>query len=203
MNISKLQYITPQPEGDDFFDLIKSACELGCDWIQLRVKDKPEEEYLYYAQQCASICKQTGVTFIINDNVEIARMVDADGVHLGKRDMSPSKARDILGNKIIGGTANTFEDLKLLVSEGVDYIGLGPFRYTTTKKNLSPILGLDGYRDIFEQCRRENISIPIVTIGGIVYDDISSIMKTGAYGIAASGFITNQVRNKERIQINF
>ena len=73
----------------------------------------------------------------------------ADGVHLGKNDMSPSDARKILGNGyIIGGTANTLDDIERLIKEGVDYIGLGPFRYTETKKNLSPILGIDGYKKI-------------------------------------------------------
>lgn len=191
MKISKLQYITPQPSGDNFFLMLENVCKAGCNWVQLRVKDASYDEYLSIAQQSKSICKKYDVTFIINDNVDIAKAVEADGVHLGKNDMSPRDARNILGPKIIGGTANTFEDIKNLVHQGVDYIGLGPFRFTTTKKNLSPILGVQGYKHIIDNCKSEGINVPIVAIGGIEPDDIDDIIHTGVFGIAASGLISN------------
>ena len=104
--------------------------------------------------------------------------------------MPPLEARELLGGEpFIGGTANTFDDIKQLFLWGVDYIGLGPFRYTTTKKNLSPVIGLDGYRNIFAQCRDNGIATPIVAIGGITADDIPGIMQAGATGIALSGTI--------------
>ena len=90
--------------------------------------------------------------------------------------MSPSDARKILGNGyIIGGTANTLDDIERLIKEGVDYIGLGPFRYTETKKNLSPILGIGGYKKILTACKEKGYTIPIVAIGGITKNDIPEI----------------------------
>ena len=116
----------------------------------------------------------------------------ADGVHLGKNDMPVDEARKILGpDKIIGGTANTIDDIIRLHRQGADYIGCGPFRFTTTKKKLSPVLGLEGYRDIVLKMREKGIDLPIVAIGGITVDDIPAIMGTGVTGIALSGAILN------------
>ena len=104
--------------------------------------------------------------------------------------MPIAEARRILGNKyIIGGTANTYEDVKNLYSAGADYIGCGPFRYTTTKKNLNPILGLEGYKNIIQQAKKNSINLPIIAIGGITVEDIPAIMATGINGIALSGSI--------------
>jgi thiamine-phosphate pyrophosphorylase len=127
---------------------------------------------------------------IINDNVTLAHEILADGVHLGKTDMKPDEARSILGeNFIIGGTANTFDDIYFLQSEEVDYIGLGPFRFTTTKEKLSPILGIEGYERIIKKCREENVSIPIIAIGGIKSEDVRELIKVGVYGVAVSSAI--------------
>ena len=90
---------------------------------------------------------------------------------------------------IIGGTANTFEDIERLASQGADYIGCGPFRFTTTKKNLAPVLGLEGYRDIIAKMEDAGIDLPVVAIGGITADDIDEILATGVRGIALSGTI--------------
>ena len=129
---------------------------------------------------------------VLDDRADLVIETGADGVHLGKNDMSPDMARQLLGSGyIIGGTANTFQDIRRLVAMGVDYIGLGPYRYTETKKNLSPILGIQGYRDIVIQCRKENITTPIVAIGGITADDIPLLYDAGVQGIALSGTILN------------
>ena len=116
----------------------------------------------------------------------------ADGVHLGKNDMPVDEARRLLGHdKIIGGTANTFEDIERLHRQGTDYIGCGPFRFTTTKKSLSPVLGLEGYKRIVSDMKAHGIDLPIVAIGGILKSDIADIMQTGVTGIAVSGGILN------------
>ena len=88
--------------------------------------------------------------------------------------------------------------LKNLHLAKVDYIGLGPFRFTTTKENLSPILGLEGYAKLIEQCRKENIDIPVIAIGGIVPEDITEIIETGIYGVAVSSVI-NKAKDKEQV----
>ena len=114
----------------------------------------------------------------------------ADGVHLGLKDMPIVEARRILGPKaIIGGTANAFEDVLLHYKSGANYIGCGPYRFTTTKKNLAPTLGLEGYQKLFEQMREADIHLPVVAIGGIEKEDIPALMQAGASGIAISGTI--------------
>lgn len=186
----ELQFITHFTERFSYFDSAHMALEGGCRWIQLRMKEASADELEQEALHIQHLCKRYNATFIIDDHVELVRKIHADGVHLGKNDMPIAEARDILGKGyIIGGTANTFEDVLAHYKAGADYIGCGPFRFTTTKKNLSPILGLEGYRHIVSRMKEENIRIPIVAIGGITYDDIPAIMKTGVTGIALSGTI--------------
>ena len=187
-----IQFITHTNERYDYIDGVRMALEGGCRWIQLRMKDASEEEVLKTAKSTRKLCRKYGAVFILDDYVELVERTGADGVHLGKNDMPIDKARRLLGkDKIIGGTANTFEDVKRIYSAGADYIGCGPFRFTTTKKKLSPILGLDGYSRIIEQMNTYGINIPIIAIGGILLQDVSDIMQTGVSGVAISGAILN------------
>lgn len=186
----ELQFITHFTDQYTYFDSARMALEGGCRWIQLRMKDSPMEEIEREAVRMQALCKEYHATFIIDDHVELVKKLHADGVHLGKNDMPIAEARKILGKDfIIGGTANTFEDVKLHYEAGADYIGMGPFRYTTTKKNLSPLLGLQGYSAILSRMKEEGIHIPVVAIGGITKEDIPDIMKTGVSGVALSGTI--------------
>ena len=185
-----LQFITHYTERYTYLDSVRIALEGGCRWIQLRMKEASPEEILPIALEALALCRKYNATFIIDDHVEIAKQIKADGVHLGKLDMPITEARKTLGKDfIIGGTANTFEDIQMLYKDGADYIGCGPFRYTITKKNLSPVLGLEGYRHIISQMNKTNIHLPIVAIGGITQKDIPSLMETGITGIALSGSI--------------
>lgn len=186
----KLQFITHFTDTYSYFDSARLALEGGCRWIQLRMKDASDEEVEKEAVRVQALCKEYGATFLLDDRVDLVKKLHADGVHLGKNDMPIAEARSILGKGyIIGGTANTFEDVKAHYEAGADYIGCGPFRFTTTKKNLSPILGLEGYADIIRQMHEHDIHLPIVAIGGITLEDIPDIMKTGVTGIALSGTI--------------
>ena len=185
-----VQFITHFTEQYSYLDSVRIALEGGCRWVQLRMKDVDEAHLYPVALQAQRMCREYGATLIIDDHVEIVKKVKADGVHLGKLDMPIAEARKILGDDyIIGGTANTFEDVKAHYEAGADYIGCGPFRYTTTKSNLSPILGLEGYRRIVCQMNEAGIHLPIVAIGGITKEDIPSLMETGITGIALSGSI--------------
>lgn len=195
-----IQFISHYTEKYGYLDSIRMALEGGCKWVQLRVKepdlanDDAKTEFMAtlkaMALEAQRMCKEHGATFIIDDNVELVKEIGADGVHLGKKDMPISEARRILGKDfIIGGTANTFEDVKAHYEAGADYIGCGPFRFTTTKQGLSPILGLEGYRSIVSQMKASGIDLPIVAIGGITKEDIPEIMQTGVTGIALSGTV--------------
>ena len=185
-----VQFITHYTDRYTYLDSVRIALEGGCRWIQLRMKEASPEEIIPIAKEAMAMCHKYGATIIIDDHVELVKLLGADGVHLGKNDMPISEARRILGKDfIIGGTANTFEDVRMHAEAGADYIGCGPFRFTTTKKNLSPVLGLEGYTDINSKMKAEGINLPIVAIGGITKEDIPSLMKTGINGIALSGSI--------------
>ena len=185
-----VQFITHYTERYSHLDSVRIALEGGCRWIQLRMKEASPKDILPIAKEAMSLCRKYDATFIIDDFVELAKQIGADGVHLGKNDMPIAEARKILGKDfIIGGTANTFEDVQMLYKTGANYIGCGPFRFTTTKKNLSPILGLEGYQQIISLMKEHKISLPLVAIGGITKEDIPSLMQTGISGIALSGSI--------------
>ena len=185
-----VQFITHHTDRYSYIDSATLALKGGCKWVQLRMKDADKELIYNTALQIKALCQEYSATFIIDDHVDIAKSVGADGVHLGKLDMPIAEARQLLGNKfLIGGTANTFQDVKNHYEAGADYIGCGPLRYTTTKSNLSPILGYDGYKKIMEQMRDAQINIPIVAIGGIIESDIPHLMQIGLKGIALSGSI--------------
>ena len=183
-----LQFITHRNDRYDEISGTRAVLEGGCRWVQLRMKEATEEEFLRTGAEVGRLCRAFGATFLLDDRVELVHRLGADGVHLGKNDMQPREARALLGaGKIIGATANTFEDIERAAAQGVDYIGLGPFRFTRTKQKLSPILGLEGYREILARCARAGIRLPVVAIGGITAADIDSLMTTGIAGIALSG----------------
>jgi thiamine-phosphate pyrophosphorylase len=186
--IDRLHYISQEPETGSHLSAISQALNAGCKWVQLRVKDQPAELILEYAIEANRLCKEHGAKLIVNDHPDIALKAGAYGVHLGLQDLSISRAREIVGDKmIIGGTANTIQHVEQRISEGADYIGLGPYRFTSTKKNLSPILGWAGINAIMQ---RLSVRIPIIAIGGILPADITDIMQTGVHGVAVSGAIT-------------
>lgn len=185
-----LQFITHQTERYSYLESARMALEGGCKWIQLRMKEASTEEVETVALQLKPLCKEHEAILILDDYVELAKKLEVDGVHLGKKDMPVDQARQILGEAfIIGGTANTFEDVVQHYRAGADYLGIGPFRFTTTKKNLSPVLGLEGYSSIMSQMKEANIELPVVAIGGITTEDIPDILRTGVDGIAMSGTI--------------
>lgn len=187
-----LQFITHPSNSYSLAEEVQMAIEGGCRWIQLRMKDASEEEVREVALEIIPMCRETDTFLIIDDRVELVNELKVSGVHLGKEDMDPLEARELLGpHAIIGVTANTFEDILRFKGKDVDYVGLGPFRPTTTKKGLAPVLGIEGYATIVKQVREAGMDLPIVAIGGITLNDIESLMKTGVNGVAVSGAIIN------------
>ena len=161
--------------------------------MQLRMKGVDAELLEATAIEVQALCRSYGATFIIDDDVMLARRIEADGVHLGKEDMPIAEARDVLGTEyIIGATVNSFDDIVAhMRGARPDYFGCGPFRFTTTKKRLAPTLGIEGYLNIMEQMRSEGIAIPLVAIGGITKGDIPELLASGVSGIALSGSVLN------------
>ena len=185
--ISRLHFITTNALSAE------QACKGGVDWIQLRLKGVTYDEYFRIGKEVQGVCKKYNATFIINDDIKLALDLEADGVHVGKEDPLPQELTVAMLERggIIGCTANTIDDLIHLSTKPISYIGFGPFRYTTTKKNLSPILGIDGYRKIVKEVAEMNLRIPpIVGIGGVTLDDVTSLLGTGLHGIAVSGAIS-------------
>ena len=188
--IARLHHITQNHSGLSHTEQARRACAGGVRWVQVRVKDTPYDEWLRVCAEVKYICDSYGAVCIVNDNVDIAKAIDAHGVHLGKSDMTIEEARNILGhNKIIGGSSNTIEDIKYLAQTSVDYIGLGPYKFTYTKTNLNPVLGAAGISALIQQMNLLNISLPVIAIGGITLSDVDNVSSTGVHGIAISSAI--------------
>lgn len=199
--INKLQYISQEKPFNSHLEAIENVLEVGCKWIQLRLKNLDEHEILSIAKEAKRLCENNQAILIINDHVEIAKEVDADGVHIGLNDMSVAEARLILGeNKIIGATANTIEDIKMHLKSDPDYIGVGPYRFTQTKEKLSPILGIDGYQKILDEMKQLRLNIPVIAVGGITAEDLLELLKTGIHGVAISGEINHAIDPRQKIE---
>ncbi|MBZ4041753.1 thiamine phosphate synthase [Flavobacterium hibisci] len=197
--LNKLQYISQGETAEKQLYNIHQALDAGCKWIQMRFKNQTFEKRFALAEAVKKLCEEYLATFLVNDDALLAQKIAADGVHLGLTDMSIPAARAILGDtKIIGATANTFEDVLLQTKNGCDYIGLGPFQFTETKEKLSPILGAEGYVSILNKMKSENITTPVYAIGGISLENLEHLMETGIHGIAVSGMITKS-RQKEKL----
>jgi thiamine-phosphate pyrophosphorylase len=204
MIIDKIHYISQAPAQGTHLMAIEKVLQSGGKWIQLRVKEQSEAEVLKLARKAAELCSQYNARLIVNDYPGVALEAAAYGVHLGLDDMPVAEARAILGpSRCIGGTANTFIDILRRVEEGVDYIGLGPYRFTTTKKNLSPVLGLKGYKTILRQMQDAGITTPIIAIGGIELPDIDLLLSAGVHGIAVSGLLTRSNDLNEEFYVQY
>ncbi len=188
MIIPKLHYISQRNSPAEHLENIQKACTSGAELVQLRLKNLSEKKYLKIAQEAREITSRFQTRLIINDHYKIAKDVKADGVHLGKTDHCPTVVRKQLYTwQLIGGTAHTLEDCETLINKEVDYISLGPFRFTNTKTDLPSVLGLAGYADILKSLNTET---PIIGVGGITTNDVKEILETGISGIAVSGAIT-------------
>lgn len=188
--ISSLHCITWDGAAPGHLEQVRALVAAGADWIQLRQKSGEQNERLAIAREAVQICRAAGVVLIVNDDVNICLESDAHGVHLGLQDMPVSQARAMLGpQRIIGGTANTPQQILQRLDEGVDYVGLGPWRHTGTKQNLSALLGPSGVAAGLEALQNRHSDLPVVVIGGIMPADVSDIMALGAHGIAVSSAV--------------
>lgn len=186
--LPRLYYITP---NTDCLRKAEEACKNGVRLVQLRMKNYPMDDVRKKAIAMKKMCHAYGAIFIINDFVNLANEISADGVHVGSKDMCVQDARALLGDdKIIGATANTIDEVVEHWTNGVDYIGLGPYKFTTTKRKLAPILD-QNMNAILDIAKNKGVTCPIYAIGGIQKQDIAPIFRTGVYGIAASTMLSD------------
>lgn len=191
--IEKIQYITQENKRFTHAEQALLMFENGIRWVQIRMKSATENELVKQSQEALGYSFKYNATLIINDNIEVAKKIGAHGVHLGLNDIPVNEARDFLGDEfIIGGTANSFEDVVMQIDKGADYVGLGPYRFTLTKKNLSPVLGIEGYKEILKRLREAQKNIPIVAVGGITLPDIATLENIGLYGAAISSALMKE-----------
>jgi thiamine-phosphate pyrophosphorylase len=161
-------------------ELTRLALAGGADTIQFRQKTGSTRDMITAAQRMKSLCEEKGVTFIVNDRIDVAMAVKAHGVHLGQDDFPIPLAREILGpNRVIGGSAATLDEARVCLAEGADYVGFGPVFPTGSKDDAGPVSGLA----ILEEVVRA-VPVPIIAIGGVSAENTGDIMKTGARGIA-------------------
>ena len=187
MVISKLHYISQGNTAEEQIENIQKACSAGAELVQLNFKNVSDEIFLKLAREAREITAHFQTRLIINAHYKIAKEVKADGVHLEKTDTCPTIARiHVYTWQIIGGTANTVQDCETLLEKQVDYISLSPFR-AIDKNNTSPVLGLNGYKEITEALKSET---PIIGFGGITTEDVKGILETGVSGVAVSEEIT-------------
>ena len=187
-----LQFITNTNCNVPVEAQVAAALKGGCRWVQLRMKDASDDEIRRMVSVIKPMCDQVEAFLILNDRVNLAKELEVSGVHVGKEDMSPSEARAILGaGAVIGVTVNTFDDVLRVATCDIDYVGIGPYRHTTTKKNLAPILGKEGIGEICRQMDEKGIEIARVAVGGIGTDDLLPLMECGVNGLAVSGAIAN------------
>ncbi|PLT34846.1 thiamine phosphate synthase [Bacillus sp. V5-8f] len=163
--------------------VIENAIEGGITLFQYREKGpgalQGEQKYIL-AKHLQSICRSNGIPFIVNDDIELALSIDADGVHIGQEDESAEMVRKRIGDKILGVSVHSYEEAMAALKSGSDYFGLGPVFPTYTKKDTTPIQGTT----LIEEFRKRGIKTPIVGIGGITAENAATVMKAGADGIS-------------------
>jgi len=174
-------------------ELTRLAIAGGADTIQFRQKNGPTREMIKIARQLKQMCADAGVTFIVNDRVDVAIAADADGAHLGQDDFPIPLARELLGkSRLIGGSAVSLEEAQKCLSEGADYIGFGPVYPTTSKADAGPVTGVDLLKQAVEA-----IPLPIIAIGGISAENTPEVIQAGAQGIAVISAVCCQENPEE------
>ena len=180
--IGKLHILTDTVLQSRFshMEITRLAIAGGADTIQYRQKSGSTREMIEIARNMKRLCSEAGVTFIVNDRLDVAIAAEADGVHLGQDDFPIPMARELLGEgRIIGGSAATLDEARKCLSEGADYVGFGPVYPTSSKDDAGPVSGIDILKQVVEI-----IPLPIIAIGGVGAENIPDVMRAGAHGIA-------------------
>lgn len=188
---TRLQVITDGQTPAAHIRSARLALRGGCRWIQLRIKDCPTEVLAAAARELMPEITACGATLIIDDDVQAALNAGAHGVHLGIGDMSVPQARELLGpDAVIGATAHNYDEAMDAAADAPDYLGIGPYRYTVTKRKLAPVLGPDGLRELMTRLRADGMLLPVLAVGGITEADIPDLLEAGVDRVAVAGAIT-------------
>ena len=172
---------------ETLYDQVKKALDGGATFVQLREKNLDREVVLAEAKEIQKLCKEYGVPFVVNDEVSIAKDIDADGVHVGQSDMEAMDVRKILGpDKIIGVSAQTVEQAIIAEKHGADYLGVGAV-FTTGSKDDADDVSHETLKAICEA-----VSIPVIAIGGITKDNVAELAGSGICGVAVISAIFGQ-----------
>lgn len=172
---------------ETLYDQVKKALDGGATFVQLREKKLDREDFLAEAKEIQKLCKEYGVPFVINDEVSIAKDIDADGVHVGQSDMEAMDVRKILGpDKILGVSAQTVEQAIIAEKHGADYLGVGAV-FTTGSKDDADDVSHETLKAICEA-----VSIPVIAIGGITKDNVAKLAGSGICGVAVISAIFGQ-----------
>ncbi|MDR6300972.1 thiamine phosphate synthase [Mesonia maritima] len=204
MKSSRIHYITQDMPNKTHQQLALEACQAGVELVQLRLKEMEKREMLEIALETQNICKQFNATLVINDHLDLAIAIDADGVHLGNDDVDHETARKEFGeNKIIGATAYNESEALYHQQRGIaDYMGLGTFRKTRTKPEIKNFLSLQQIKSLIDQQKQlDHHPIPLLVIGGVKISDIKPLLSAGVYGIAIASLI-NESEDKKSIYRN-
>lgn len=167
----------------DPVSVVQKAVKGGATLFQFREKGSGSligEERFLFAKQVQDVCRQAGIPFIINDDVELALRLKADGVHIGQDDANAAETRAAIGDMILGVSAHNVSEVKQAEADGADYVGLGPVYPTETKKDAQAVQGVS----LIEAVRRQGIAIPIVGIGGITIENAAPVIEAGADGVS-------------------
>jgi len=197
--IGKLHILTDTVLQSRFshMEITRLAIAGGADTIQYREKSGSTREMIEIARNMKRLCLEAGVTFIVNDRLDVAIAAEADGVHLGQDDFPIPMARQILGEgRIIGGSAATLDEARKCLSEGADYVGFGPVYPTSSKDDAGPVSGIDILKQVIEI-----IPLPIIAIGGVGAENIPDVMRAGAHGIAVISAVCCQDDPEEATRI--
>ena len=183
--LPRLQFVTLDLPALGHVEQAELACRGGVRWVQLRAKGLDALAWVELARAVQKICRTYQATFIVNDSVEVAAQVSADGVHLGAADASPLVARERLGAQaLIGVTLNYPSDLQRLTLGAPNYVGVGPYRATSSKLAHAPVQTSNALKVLIQQSR-----LPAFVIGGVTSADFPAIQTLGAYGVALSAAI--------------
>ncbi|MCM3026925.1 thiamine phosphate synthase [Bacillus safensis] len=177
-------------------DVVKEAIQGGITMFQFREKGEKAlqgEEKKQLARQIQALCQEANVPFIVNDDVQLAIDLDADGVHVGQEDTNAKDVRQRIGNKILGVSTHNLDEVKKAMRDGADYVGMGPVYPTETKKDTRSVQGVS----LITEVRRHGLQIPIVGIGGITYDNAAPVIQAGADGVSIISAISQNTDPKK------